>query len=111
MSGIAEFLNARFDEEMSTHQGVVPFVDPENQGAKIRIDLSRTDGDTRTTKTVAPYDPHHALADLIGKRWIVRDCEQALADGWDRSNMARRILSHLAFPYEDHPDYKAEWRA
>lgn len=53
------------------------------------------------------------LAECEAKRRIVRSCqpdyEDALESGDDGTSLAEEVLTALALPYADHPDYHEEW--
>jgi hypothetical protein len=62
-----------------------------------------------------PVDPHarRLLAECEAKRRIVELSWHHLGDeeyGWGMEEAKRQILTLLALPYADHPDYREEWR-
>ncbi|MBV6697453.1 hypothetical protein KV557_09985 [Kitasatospora aureofaciens] len=59
---------------------------------------------------VARHDPARVLAEVDAKRRIIDECEGAVNhDSRGMLSMADSILSLLALPYRDHPDYRPEW--
>ena len=55
---------------------------------------------------VARWDPARVLVECAAKQLIVAEAaEQApYLESWED------VLTRLALPYADHPDYRAEWR-
>lgn len=72
---------------------------------------------------IARHDPARVLAEVEAKRRILDDVlptmkadEMRIAGEWGVGSEPVReasddLLSLLALPYADHPDYRAEWRA
>jgi hypothetical protein len=74
-------------------------------------------GNSRTEFHLAIHTAR-VLAECEAKRRIVEECERHIptepggCDYGDLSpDLAERVLSLLALPYADHPDYREEWRA
>lgn len=67
-------------------------------------------------KHIARHDPTRVLADVEAKRQII---SEYLAEGHNPTGEMRdygyeagleRALELLALPFEDHPDYRQEWK-
>ena len=81
-------------------------------GDRIVGEVGFGDGEMRPAEAehIARHDPARVLAEVDAKRRIVDRCEhyQTYEDyGWA---LADEVLSLLALPYADHPDYREEWR-
>ncbi|MFJ9771217.1 DUF6221 family protein [Kitasatospora sp. NPDC101157] len=56
------------------------------------------------------WDPARVVAEVDAKRRILDECEGAVNhDSRGMMSMADSVLSLLALPYADHPDYRPEW--
>ena len=102
---IVDFLRARIEEDEAKHRECLPFL-PE--GRSIDITLSRWDNETEEswTKHVRPYDPNRALRECQAKRLLL---DQFTASPV-LTPYAASLLGILALPYEDHPDFREEWK-
>jgi hypothetical protein len=66
---------------------------------------------------IARHDPARVLREVEAKRRLldvvlpdVRNGDAMVEDEWGgESNMWWNLLSTLALPYADHPDYRSEW--
>jgi hypothetical protein len=78
--------------------------------------------DSQVSRFMERNDPARILAEVEGKRRILDDVlptmqadEQRIAGEWGVGSAPVReasddLLSLLALPYADHPDYRDEWR-
>lgn len=67
-----------------------------------------------TRRHIARHDPARVLAEVDAKRRIIDHLEYELADHgadnpWWYDGKLLPILSWLALPYREHPDYRPEW--
>lgn len=56
----------------------------------------------------ARWDPVRVLAECKAKRLVIDVCQDRSAIHW---GLASWLLSLLALPYADHPDYRQKWQA
>lgn len=124
---ITEFLLARIEEREIGLQ-IPSFYEVEsvrgpgwgNRGSCWICDATQFDGTEDVTEDA--YAEHlervhsrtEALADLAAKRAIIAEAEMAAsaaqAGELDTTPAMDRVLTYLAAPYADHPDYKQWWR-
>jgi hypothetical protein len=57
-----------------------------------------------------PISPERVLAECEAKRRIVQGVGVYGGRGSDEAMYHEVVLSFLALPYADHPDYREEWR-
>lgn len=131
LSDIITFLQARYAE----HEEIITdYLDSYDQGDKwrgwkvrgeelvtnygkiiIEGECADCGSDASIPKTeflamIAASDPWKVLADLESKRWVLAE----LSDhgSWSIAQMttALNVLSALALPFAEHPDYQQEWK-
>ncbi|MFJ3170625.1 DUF6221 family protein [Streptomyces roseus] len=79
--------------------GVIGKVDP--QGSE----------DEGVARHIARYDPARVLADVEAKRQAIAACAYYLHDSEDGPDAcAVAVLTALALPHSDHPDYRDAWQ-
>lgn len=63
---------------------------------------------------IVRHDPARILREVEAKREIVRQADLYLCDSGPgcgyRTKHGHSVLRLLALPYDDHPDYREEWR-
>jgi len=63
------------------------------------------------TAHIARHDPARVLREVAAKRAILAECEPRPGIGIVAIELAaQRILRHLAAVWNDHPDYRPEWK-
>lgn len=132
MTGIAEFLTARLDEDEATAQHSGParvawlaFLDDAGHMRYTTVAASNDDDDPWVAdghELVAPaavrvvYDPARVLAEVAAKRALLKrldeDADACTDDAeWRGASLAEwQVIAHLAAVYADHPDYDPSWR-
>ena len=133
VTGIVEFLNARYDELEAAAKAASPgrWRLIESMRNQLREWIIGVGSDWGVSTILATYSldaavfvvgnsPEFVLADIASKRAIVADCEKAVATarklyGDDESRyspwskIALRTLKRLAAPFSGHPDYTPSW--
>lgn len=63
-----------------------------------------------TAEHIARWDPARVLAECDAKRRLVTELVRMQDEemGWD--GVEDKVMSYLALPYADHPEYREEWR-
>jgi hypothetical protein len=128
---LTEFLLARIAEDetaargacilyraVGEHQNIYgDWVPIEPVGSEDRDQVERTasfyrERGARNVEVVEFYDPARVLAECEAKRRIIGDRLFRESQRPDvLSIFGERIMSTLALPYADHPDYRQEWTA
>lgn len=124
---LAEFLLARIaeDEAKAKAAGDFPWY-VGNAGLLWEVAIGTSPDDDRavviadalsqqTAEHIARWDPVRILADCAAKRRLVVETQKFDSDPqYDafgaETTYEHAVLSHLALPYADHPDYRDEWR-
>lgn len=130
MDELTAFLKARLDEDEAAAYGLC------GNGAHMAKWLISGDGaifigtdpppevpiarahDERVAQWIAHHDPARVLREVAAKRAIVAawlESEAALDRGYSDVNRGgqlalRTACRHLAAAWEDHPDYREDWR-
>jgi hypothetical protein len=134
VTGLANFLLARIDEddeaarraadECARHDRDFEVEDPDWQR------WSRPAASVASTGPIAEFinrqDPQRVLAKCAADRQIVLGCTRQLdnwvtvrpgvrenrpiREPWTEDDTAADVLTYLALPYADHPDFREEWR-
>lgn len=110
---LAEFLLARLGEDEAVAREAAQYV---RHGEVIQTNLSRTEGDTYTSKRVELWQPSFVLADCEAKRAVIGryiDTQHELGPYYAQAEGREYllpVLRLLAQPYAAHSDYREEWR-
>lgn len=117
MSGLVEFLRARLDEDEAAAKAADPLL------GHLVAQVEYIDADVMTDgKHLDSHLPARVLAEVEAKRRILDDVlptmradELRIAGEWGVGSEPVReasddLLSLLALPYADHPDYREEWK-
>jgi hypothetical protein len=106
---LTEFLLARIAEDEATAREAQTlasiYTDPQWHWLVAHNDGSRWQQTS--------HDPARVLAECEAKRRIVELVGRPSSDDeWfmGRADALDEVLSYLALPYADHPDYREEWR-
>jgi Family of unknown function (DUF6221) len=122
MDDLIAFITARLDEDEVVARSAASLqADPENgwgiDGRAITPHIGVVH-EEESRVHIARHNPARVLREVEAKRAIVRRC------GWSvnepdrypnglvspRAVLARQNLSDLAAAWNDHPDYRAEWK-
>jgi hypothetical protein len=109
VNDLADFLLARIDEESS----LASAADRDAQTRGPITDELRAGPDDRRVAHMFRWSPARVIADCEGKRRIVEDYLAQLnshRSGWDARAPRDYALRALALAYDDHPDYRGEWK-
>ena len=128
MDDLVQFLRARLDEDEKTarHATQGPWVDelghPIRGGYELRFIIAQQ-AQRWNSQHIARHDPARVLAEVEAKRQIIDECaywigkiNSSATDKYPYPNLAERgevvlpVLTLLALPYADHPDYRDTWR-
>lgn len=108
MSDLADWLLACLADDAAVAREAAQYVGP---GEVIETNLSRTIGDTYTSKRVALWQPAFVLADCEAKRQMVVFAQERSREALDSEPwVAEQFLMRLAMAYADRPGYREEWR-
>lgn len=132
MTTLTEFLLARIAEDEAAARGASPGPWSHSHEGLQGGEVIRSADDLRVTRVyqtgwpdylpacenaahIARHHPARILADCKAKRAAVRECADDLGqrEGGLKGRVGRAtwdVLTHLAVPYADHPDYRDEWR-
>jgi len=121
-SSLTDFLLARIAEDEAAATAIYDhdrwIVEEDDNGDEWVTEVDRADQHWRVAMLrrigvadhIATHDPARVLAECDAKRRIVEQWDDHgwTGPGWDY--MKERMLSLLAIPYADHPDYDESWR-
>lgn len=119
---LAEFLLARIAEDEEQSEFAQRAADERKDPDPVTGWRSTLDGGYVHEPPIVGVDPDRALAECEAKRRIVDTVQRMVLDADDPAvgmsmkerfmtgSVARNLLSSLALPYADHPDFREEWR-
>ena len=118
MDDLIAFLRGRLDEDEQTARAADPGLNYLIGAVEYAYDKVELD-----QRHAIRHNPARVLAEVDAKRRIVDECaywiDKINTSGTDKypyPNLAERgevvlpVLTLLALPYADHPDYRDEWR-
>jgi hypothetical protein len=104
VTGLAEFLLERIAEDRGP-SGIGHYIHCDGDYYITEMVINRA-----TADHIARWHPLRVLADCDARRRLVEELARMQRDefGWD--NVEDKVMSYLALPYADHPDFQDEWR-